>query len=157
MDRVGSADAARGPAKPFVSRCHVYDVCQVPSLSPGGMHHTDASRQVLHGSMENPSPGEIYNVVDDDPMPRSEAFSVCRELLGGGSNAMVDRSTYLLPIRNRSRKAVKRPPAMERVESKRVRNDKIKELGVCLAYPSVRNGLGAIYKGDIRPFVVENR
>ena len=120
------------------------------------MYPTDASRKVLRGSMENPSPGEVYNVVDDDPMSRAEAVSVCRELLErGGSGAMVDRSTYL-PTRNRNGKAVERP-TMEAVEIKRVRNGKIKGLGVCLAYPSVRTGLEAIYEGDIRPFVVENR
>ncbi|XP_024516622.1 uncharacterized protein LOC9662821 isoform X3 [Selaginella moellendorffii] len=100
----------------FTSRIHVSDVCQV-----------------LMASMESPHSGRIYNVVDDDPAPRSEVAAFGMELLGmelkeespgngdGGSAA-----------------------AEKRVMNKRIKE----ELGVELMFPSYREGLAAVVRAD---------
>jgi hypothetical protein len=53
--------------------------------------------------------------------------------------------------RSRSRAAVS--SSAQRLEEKRVRNQRIKEeLGVQLQFPTYREGLAAIAEGDVRPF-----
>lgn len=92
--------------------------------------HVDDIAQVLEASIRHPAPG-IYNVCDDDPAPPEDVIAEAARLLG-------------LPI----------PPAipfdqaemspMARsfyAESKRVRNDRIKALGVTLRFPDYRAGL----------------
>jgi nucleoside-diphosphate-sugar epimerase len=91
--------------------------------------------QVLAASIARPNPGAAYNVCDDDPAPPEDVIAHAAALLG-------------LPV----------PPAipfdeadmtpMARsfyAESKKVRNDRIKEeLGVVLRYPDYRTGLAAL-------------
>ncbi len=97
--------------------------------------HVEDIAQVLAASIAQPAPGTAYNVCDDDPAPPQEVIAHAATLLG-------------LPV----------PPAipieqadmtpMARsfyAESKRVRNDRIKEaLGVRLRYPTYREGLAAL-------------
>lgn len=97
--------------------------------------HVNDIAQVLEASINQPNPGAIYNVCDDLAAPPEDVIAYAAELLG-------------LPI----------PPAipfeqaemtpMARsfyAESKRVRNDRIKdELGVKLMYPDYRAGLAAL-------------
>eukprot|EP00884_Botryococcus_braunii_P016946 jgi/Botrbrau1/3935/Bobra.0365s0011.2 len=61
----GSASQQRRAVQQYINRCHVLDICRV-----------------LAASMSFPQPGEIYNVVDDDPAPRAEVLAFGRELLG---------------------------------------------------------------------------
>ncbi|MFX4296409.1 MULTISPECIES: SDR family oxidoreductase [Roseobacteraceae] len=99
--------------------------------------HVEDIAQVLAASIAQPASGTAYNVCDDDPAPPQEVIAHAATLLG-------------LPV----------PPAipieqadmtpMARsfyAESKRVRNDRIKEaLGVRLRYPTYREGLAALLK-----------
>ncbi|XP_059078160.1 uncharacterized protein LOC131876715 [Cryptomeria japonica] len=48
----------------YTSRIHVVDICQA-----------------ILASIEQPSAGKVYNVVDDDPAPRAEVFSYALSLL----------------------------------------------------------------------------
>ncbi|GLJ20145.1 hypothetical protein SUGI_0365700 [Cryptomeria japonica] len=48
----------------YTSRIHVADICQA-----------------ILASIEQPSAGKVYNVVDDDPAPRAEVFSYALSLL----------------------------------------------------------------------------
>ncbi|WP_420568873.1 SDR family oxidoreductase [Thalassovita sp.] len=97
--------------------------------------HVEDIAQVLHASITRPNPGAIYNVCDDLAAPPQDVIAHAANLLG-------------LPV----------PPAvpfehadmtpMARsfyAESKRVRNDRIKdELGVSLTYPDYQSGLAAL-------------
>ena len=97
--------------------------------------HVDDIAQVLEASINQPNPGAIYNLCDDDPAPPEDVIAHAAELL-------------VLPI----------PPAISfeeadmtpmarsfYAESKRVSNDRIKtELGVTLLYPDYRTGLAAL-------------
>jgi nucleoside-diphosphate-sugar epimerase len=120
--RDGSARRIIKPGQVF-SRTHVEDIAQV-----------------LEASIRHPNPGAAYNVCDDNPCPPDEVIGYAARLLG-------------LP----------EPPAapFEEVaptmtpmalgfysESKRVRNDRIKdELGVKLLYPDYPQGLAALLAG----------
>ncbi|XP_051115513.1 uncharacterized protein LOC127240731 isoform X2 [Andrographis paniculata] len=83
--------------KSYTSRIHVADIFQA-----------------LHASILRPSPGKIYNIVDDDPAPRAEVFEYAKKL----KTAMGEK----------------------RVSNARMK----KELGVNLLHPSYRSGLRSI-------------
>jgi len=99
--------------------------------------HVEDIAQVLAASIARPNPGAAYNVCDDLAAPPEDVIEHAAELLG-------------LPV----------PPAIpfEQAEmtpmarsfygeSKRVRNDRIKdELGVRLRYPDYRAGLAALMR-----------
>lgn len=66
----GSSSQQRRAAQRFTSRCHVYDICQC-----------------LLASMAAPCPeGGVFNVVDDEPAPRSEVMDFARQLLAQGNS-----------------------------------------------------------------------
>ncbi len=96
--------------------------------------HVEDIVQVLKASMFAPTPGEIYNLCDDEPAPSHEVIDYACQLLNVESPALVDfDSVDMAPI-TRSFYA----------DNKRVRNDKIKDaLGVALKYPNYRGGLRA--------------
>jgi len=97
--------------------------------------HVDDIAQVLAASMAKPSPGAIYNLCDDDPAPPEDVIAHAAELLNVPIPPAIDFDTADLSPMARSFYA----------ESKRVRNDRIKEeLGVRLIYPSYRDGLAAL-------------
>ena len=98
--------------------------------------HVDDIAQVLLASLDAPRPGAIYNVCDDDPAPPQDVIAEAARLLG----LPVPPDT---PIED----ADLSPMAKSfYAESKRVRNDLIKEeLGVRLLYPDFRAGLSAQY------------
>ncbi len=82
----------------------------------------------------------IYNVVDDDPAPRSEVVAFADALVrqeeppaaAAGAAGTVQRLG---------------------LDEKRVRNARIKdELRVALRFPDFRAGLRALHAGDRRPF-----
>ncbi len=101
--------------------------------------HVDDIAQVLAASLARPNPGAIYNVCDDDPAAPQDVIAHAAELLGLPLPPEVDFETADLTPMARSFYA----------ESKRVRNDRIKdELGVLLSYPNYRNGLRALLEAE---------
>jgi len=115
--RAGTARRIVKPGQVF-SRTHVADIAQV-----------------LAASIARPDPGRIYNVCDDDPAPPQDVIAHAAQLLGLPVPPEEPFETADLSPMARSFYA----------ESKRVRNDRIKdELGVRLLFPTYREGLAAI-------------
>ena len=104
--------------------------------------HVDDIAQVLAASIARPNPGAAYNVCDDDPAPPQDVIAHAATLLG----LPVPEA---IPIE----KAEMSPMARSfYAESKRVRNDRIKdELGVTLLYPDYRAGLAALLRAETDP------
>ncbi|MEE4188114.1 MAG: SDR family oxidoreductase [Roseobacter sp.] len=97
--------------------------------------HVEDIAQVLEASLRQPNPGAIYNLCDDDPAPPQDVIGYAAELLGLPPPAVEDFEMAEMTPMARSFYA----------ESKKVRNDKIKEeLGVVLKYPDYRTGLQAM-------------
>ncbi|WP_424972380.1 SDR family oxidoreductase [Dinoroseobacter sp. S76] len=97
--------------------------------------HVEDIAQILAASIARPNPGAAYNVCDDDPAPPEDVIAHAAELLGLPVPPAVDFETAEMTPMARSFYA----------ESKKVRNDRIKEeLGVELLYPSYRDGLAAL-------------
>ena len=101
--------------------------------------HVDDIAQVLAASIARPEPGAVYNVCDDDPAPPQDVIAHAAELLGLPLPPEVDFETADMSPMARSFYA----------ESKRVRNDRIKDaLGVRLIYPDYRSGLAALLRAE---------
>ncbi|WP_428927455.1 SDR family oxidoreductase [Marinibacterium sp. SX1] len=101
--------------------------------------HVDDIAQVLAASIARPRPGAIYNVCDDDPAPPQDVIAHAAELLGVPVPPEIPIDEAEMTPMARSFYA----------ESKRVRNDRIKdELGVRLAYPDYRTGLAALLQAE---------
>ncbi len=97
--------------------------------------HVDDIAQVLAASIARPDPGRVYNVCDDDPAPPQDVLSHAAQLLGLPEPPAVPYDAAAMSPMARSFYA----------ESKRVRNDRIKdELGVRLIHPDYRAGLAAL-------------
>ncbi|WP_435165655.1 SDR family oxidoreductase [Falsirhodobacter sp. 1013] len=92
--------------------------------------HVEDIAQVLDASIRQPAPG-IYNVCDDDPAPPEDVIAEAARLLGLPVPPAIPFEEAELTPMARSFYA----------ESKRVRNDRIKALGVRLAFPDYRAGL----------------
>ena len=132
----GTANVMRRRRSKFTSRVHVDDVATA-----------------IIASMQSPSAGNIYNVVDDDPTPRAEAERYARKLLG-----LTMRHASPLSISKSSPSTMSDDIMNTRLEgpSKRVSNDKIKkDLNVNLRFHSYQDGLKAIHEGILSPFCVE--
>lgn len=101
--------------------------------------HVEDIAQVLEASIARPRAGAVYNVCDDDPAPPEDVIGHAAELLG-----------LPLPPAIPYEEAEMTPMARSfYAESKRVRNDRIKdELGVRLLYPTYREGLAALLAGE---------
>ncbi|XP_042518183.1 protein YeeZ [Macadamia integrifolia] len=113
----------------YTSRVHVADICQA-----------------LKASINKPSLGKIYNVVDDDPAPREEVFTFARTLVQEKWPDHIKQGT--LPDDGESviQKKITRG-------EKRVRNDRMKnELGVRLLHPTYKSGLQSIIESMDCPF-----
>ncbi len=102
--------------------------------------HVEDIAQTLAASIAKPNAGAIYNLCDDDPQPPEIVIEHAARLLKkpvppaepfeGADMTPMARSFYS--------------------ESKRVRNDRIKdELGIRLIFPSYKDGLAA----DLKSFV----
>jgi hypothetical protein len=94
--------------------------------------HVDDVVQVLYKSMQNPVPGEIYNLADDEPAPSHEVIAEACHLLNLPIPPIIPfDEADLAPIALSFYK-----------DNKRVMNQKIKDtLGVALKYPDFRTGL----------------
>jgi nucleoside-diphosphate-sugar epimerase len=101
--------------------------------------HVEDIAQVLEASIAQPRPGAVYNVCDDDPAPPEDVIGHAAELLGLPLPPAIPYDEAEMTPMARSFYA----------ESKRVRNDRIKdELGVRLLYPTYREGLAALLAGE---------
>lgn len=97
--------------------------------------HLDDLVAVLRASMDNPNPGRVYNVCDDEPAAPAVVTAFAANLLGIPAPPLVPFDKAQLSEMARS----------FYTENKRVRNDRIKqELGVRLRYPTYREGLAAL-------------
>ncbi|PRY24411.1 nucleoside-diphosphate-sugar epimerase [Aliiruegeria haliotis] len=112
--RAGTARRIIKPGQVF-SRIHVEDIAQI-----------------LAASIRHPSPGGVYNVCDDLAAPPEDVIAHAANLLG-------------MPVPDAEAFEAADMTPMARsfyAESKRVRNDRIKqELGVRLRFPDYRSGL----------------
>lgn len=97
--------------------------------------HVDDIAKALVASMFAPRPGEIYNLCDDEPAPSHEVVAYGCGLLGVEPPSLSPfDQTLLSPMAQSFYR-----------ESRRVRNDKMKEQLVGqLLYPSYREGLASI-------------
>ena len=121
--RTGRAQRIDKPGQVF-SRIHVADIVQA-----------------LRASMAAPDPGAIYNLCDDDPAPPAEVIAFACELLGVPSPPLVPFAEAALSEMARSFYA----------DNKRVSNRCLKTaLGVRLLYPSYKEGLRALLRGERR-------
>ena len=101
--------------------------------------HVDDIAQVLEASIARPNPGAVYNVCDDAPAPPEDVLAHAAELLGLPPPPEVAFDEAEMSDMARSFYA----------ESKRVRNDRMKEeLGVRLLYPDYRAGLAAVLAAE---------
>lgn len=101
--------------------------------------HVDDIAQVLLASINQPNPGAVYNVCDDDPAPPQDVIAHAAHLLGLPVPPAVAFETADMTAMARSFYA----------ESKRVRNDRIKdELGITLRHPTYREGLAALLAAE---------
>ncbi|WP_299650948.1 SDR family oxidoreductase [uncultured Tateyamaria sp.] len=97
--------------------------------------HVEDIAQIVAASIANPDPGTAYNVCDDDPAPPQDVIEHAAHLLGLPIPPAEDFETAEMTPMARSFYA----------ESKRVRNDRIKDaLGVTLKYPTYKEGLAAL-------------
>ena len=104
--------------------------------------HVDDIAQVLLASIDRPNPGAAYNLCDDDPAPPEDVIAEAARLLGVPVPPAEDFDTAEMTEMARSFYA----------ESKRVRNDRIKdELGVRLRHPDYRAGLAALLAAEDPP------
>ncbi|GAX73458.1 hypothetical protein CEUSTIGMA_g910.t1 [Chlamydomonas eustigma] len=79
-ESLSSENKTRRSKQQFTSRCHVLDICKTVQLS-----------------MEQPRPGAIYNVADDDPTPRREVVNFAQMLLLGTSDGKGDEPEGVQP------------------------------------------------------------
>lgn len=100
--------------------------------------HVDDIAATLAASLAAPAPGAVYNVCDDDPAPPEDVIAHAARLLGLRPPPAEDFATAEMTPMARSFYA----------ESKRVRNERIKKLGVRLAYPDYRVGLAALLRQE---------
>jgi len=101
--------------------------------------HVEDIAQVLAASIDRRDPGAVYNLCDDDPAPPQDVIAHAAELLGLPLPPEVDFDTAEMTPMARSFYA----------ESKRVRNDRIKDqLGVTLIYPDYRQGLASLLSAE---------
>ncbi len=94
--------------------------------------HVDDIAQALELSLNTPTPGEIFNLCDDDPAPPQDVIGYAAELLGVPIPPAIPFEEAEMTPMARSFYA----------ESKRVRNDRAKKiLGWKPSYPDYRSGL----------------
>lgn len=118
------AKVRNGTARRIIKKDQVFSRTHVADIA-----------QVLMASVNNPNPGSIYNVCDNDPAPPQDVIAYAAKLLGAPMPPELDFEKADLTPMARSFYA----------ESKRVQNEKIKnELGVKLLYPDYKSGLQAL-------------
>jgi len=103
--------------------------------------HVDDIAAVLLASIDDPNPGAIYNVCDNEPVPPATVVEFACELLGvepppliAFEDAAETMSPMALTFWNDNR----------RVDNRRIKE----ELGVGLTYPTYREGLRGILEAE---------
>ena len=97
--------------------------------------HVEDIAGVLLASINNPNPGRVYNLADDEPCPPQDVIAYAAELLGLPIPPDIPFEDAKLSAMAKSFYA----------DSKRVSNARIKnELGYELKYPNYRVGLKAL-------------
>lgn len=124
QQKLSRSQKTRG-SKLYTSRIHVADICQA-----------------ILASIELPSPGKIYNIVDDDAASRAEVFSFAKSLLEEKWPCKqwksIEKGT---PTGNTEGEA----GSYRIIAEKRVSNRRLKdELKVKMLYPSYMQGLKSI-------------
>jgi len=101
--------------------------------------HVDDIAGIVCASIAAPSPGRIYNVADNLPVPSADLVTYACRLMGVEPPPEIPFD-----------QAVLSPMAREFwADNKRIDNDRIKtELGVRLTYPTYREGLDAIFAAE---------
>jgi len=121
--RAGSALRISQPGHLF-SRIHVADIANV-----------------VRASMDQPNPGSVYNVCDDDPAQPSDVMQFACDLLG------VDAPDEV-PFEE-AQKTMSSMAQSFWADNRLVMNDKIKdELGVTLTYPDYKSGLASVLAAE---------
>lgn len=109
-----------------------------PGHAFGRIHVEDIVNTLL-ASFKNPSPGEIYNVIDDMPAPSHEVIEYACNLLGRPPPPLIDFDEADLAPITRS----------FYMDNRRVKNHKIRnELGVNLKYPDYKAGLDGCLEAE---------
>ena len=105
--------------------------------------HVDDIAQTLIASINQPSPGQIYNLCDDEAAEQQVVEAYAAGLLGIEPPPLVP---FDEAIREMSPIAKTFWQDNRRVDNTRIKN----ELGVKLIYPTYREGLTAIYQSSSR-------
>jgi nucleoside-diphosphate-sugar epimerase len=101
------------------------------------IHVADIAR-ILIRSMQHPTPGEIYNVSDDEPAPQPDPVTYAAKKLG----------TVPPPLQSLEQAKLSPMAKSFYTSSKRVKNDKVKRaLNIELRYPTYREGIDALIDG----------
>jgi nucleoside-diphosphate-sugar epimerase len=104
--------------------------------------HVEDIAQSLLASINQPNPGAVYNLCDNEAAPPEDVIGMAAELLDLPVPDAIDFEKAELSPMARSFYA----------ESKQVRNDRLKsELGVSLRYPTYREGLKALIDEESEP------
>ena len=113
-------------------------------LKPGHMFsriHVDDIGHVIKASMDNPHPGQVYNLADDEPASPSDVMAFACKLLG------IDPPP-VIPFEEAAKEMSPMGLSFWR-DNRRIDNSRIKnELGVSLLYPDFREGLRAVLAED---------
>ena len=97
--------------------------------------HVEDIARILKKSIDYPTPGEIFNVCDDEPTPQADVMHFAYRLLGRIEPKEI-------PFEEASLSAMARSFYNS---NKRVKNNKIKKkLNIDLEYPTYRKGLTAL-------------
>ncbi|SPF79715.1 hypothetical protein PRI8871_01512 [Pseudoprimorskyibacter insulae] len=101
--------------------------------------HVEDIARYLEASLNAPTPGEAYNLCDDDPAPPQDVIAHAADLLGLPCPPGIPYEEAEFTPMARSFYA----------ESKRVSNQKAKDtFGIGLAYPTYKDGLAALLEQE---------
>ena len=127
-DRGPFAKVRNGTARQIIKKDQVFSRIHVEDIA-----------QVLEASINNPSPGAVYNVCDNDPQPPEVVLVEAARLLGLPPPERVQFEDAEMSPMARSFYA----------DSKRVSNRRMREeLGVKLKYPDFRSGLRGLLEAE---------
>ncbi|XP_028802997.1 uncharacterized protein LOC114758149 isoform X1 [Neltuma alba] len=116
-----SESQKRRKYRKYTSRVHVEDICQAIMAAAKAL-----------------SPGDVYNIVDDDPAPREQVFEYARKLVEKMWPGLITQAAEEIEWSN-----VKKSRDVR--GEKRVSNARMKEqLGVRLLYPDYATGLQSV-------------
>jgi len=96
--------------------------------------HVDDIAATLIASMQNPNPGAIYNIADDEPAPPQDVLAYAADLMGIEVPPLIPFEEA--PMTQMAKSFY--------TDNKRISNKRIKqELGVQLKYPTYKEGIKA--------------